>query len=145
MTFEDQYKHPKWQKKRLEKINSVMKYQGEEALFCEWCGASEDQLQVHHIRYYKDRKVWEYSNDELLLLCGDCHKKAHAMNDELKDILSYFTMSEETFTSLIHMLKCMRYLGFHHILHIPEIFETLLKIDGKYKELKEIQDGKTIY
>ena len=71
MNFKEQYKHPKWQKKRLE-ILERDKYT------CQSCGADDRQLHVHHRFYIKDRKVWEYDNDVFHALCEDCHKNKHS-------------------------------------------------------------------
>ena len=43
---------------------------------CQICG-SERRLQVHHRRYYAGMKPWEYSDDDLMCLCTDCHRKVH--------------------------------------------------------------------
>jgi hypothetical protein len=69
-------KHPKWQEKRLR----VMERAG---FACEWCEASEAALHVHHTRYRRGAKPWEYEDDELLCLCVDCHARATEMLDEL--------------------------------------------------------------
>lgn len=81
MEFKDQYKHPLWQKRRLD----VLEKNGFE---CSCCGDSESQLHVHHRQYFKGRKVWEYADDELEVLCDSCHEEAHHTVDELKEVLS---------------------------------------------------------
>lgn len=80
MEWKDQYKHPNWQKKRLECL--------EDASFeCSSCGSKENQLHVHHKQYFKGRKIWDYSLDELVVLCATCHESAHSLNDEFKESL----------------------------------------------------------
>ena len=46
---------------------------------CVRCGrtAPEVTLSVHHIKYRKGAKVWEYSTDELMTLCTGCHAQEH--------------------------------------------------------------------
>ena len=79
--FWELYKHPNWQKKRLE----VM----EEAGFqCSNCGNKDKNLNVHHTYYRKDAKPWEYENSELKCLCKDCHKQHHELSDELKKLIN---------------------------------------------------------
>jgi len=79
-TFAAQYKNPMWQKKRLEAM--------EEAGFeCQNCGSKEKQLHVHHHRYVKGRKVWEYENPELSVLCDACHETLHEQKELLQKIL----------------------------------------------------------
>ncbi len=70
LSWSDQYKHPNWQKKRLE----VMQDAGFQ---CENCGDKDTTLNVHHKRYVKGRMVWEYERVELECLCEDCHRTEH--------------------------------------------------------------------
>jgi len=76
MTYQDQIKSPKWQKKRLEVLN-------ERRFACEECRGKYTQLHVHHSYYKKGKKIWEYENYELRCLCEDCHKECHRINDEI--------------------------------------------------------------
>ena len=46
---------------------------------CEMCGATQ-KLQVHHPNYVKGRKAWEYTCNEVVVLCEQCHRKAHGLN-----------------------------------------------------------------
>lgn len=69
-TFKNQYKHPLWQKKRLEVLESH-EYR------CQFCGDGDSELHVHHLRYVSGRNVWEYDLDELSCLCESCHKYIH--------------------------------------------------------------------
>ena len=80
MTFKEQYTHPNWQKKRLEKLN-------ESRFSCESCGTSDKQLHVHHCRYIKGRKIWEYETHELDVLCEGCHKEAHILKSTIEDAI----------------------------------------------------------
>ena len=47
---------------------------------CQDCGRQfinqRNKLQVHHLKY-RDAKPWSYNPNELVVLCEDCHKKAH--------------------------------------------------------------------
>lgn len=83
MNFRDQYNHPKWQRKRLECLEAA-EYQ------CQMCYDGESQLQVHHKRYVKNRKVWEYEVDELEVLCDACHQQAQAEKDIIQEVLTKF-------------------------------------------------------
>lgn len=74
MEWKDQYKHPQWQKKRLEVLDVA-------GYACERCYDNESQLHVHHKRYVKGRMIWEYGNDELSVLCSECHEITHAEKD----------------------------------------------------------------
>lgn len=48
---------------------------------CAWCG-SEDQLQVHHLVYYQNTLPWEYSFEDVEVLCSECHTRIHVIVDE---------------------------------------------------------------
>ena len=55
---------------------------------CGNCGDSESQLHVHHTRYVAGRKVWDYSDEELQVLCEACHSGAHALKERLNEALA---------------------------------------------------------
>lgn len=74
MTYQDQIKSPKWQKKRLEVLS-------ERRFKCQTCHSETEQLHVHHSYYKKGKKIWEYENYELLCLCESCHSNTHKLND----------------------------------------------------------------
>lgn len=66
---------PEWKAYRLK----VLAERGEK---CEWCGSTNKILHVHHKFYlkYPDGKhilPWEYNINCVLVLCKDCHTKAH--------------------------------------------------------------------
>lgn len=46
---------------------------------CEMCGITE-KLQVHHPNYIRGRKAWEYTCNEVVVLCEQCHRKTHGLN-----------------------------------------------------------------
>lgn len=43
---------------------------------CEICGGTH-VLQVHHPKYISGRRAWEYTCNEVQVLCHDCHEKVH--------------------------------------------------------------------
>jgi hypothetical protein len=76
--FFDQYKDPRWQKKRLE-IMERDNFQ------CFSCGNTEKTLNVHHtVVYRKETKPWEYKNREFITLCEGCHKEITLITNECK-------------------------------------------------------------
>lgn len=81
MTYAEQLRHPFWQRKRLTCLEAA----GWE---CTQCGAKENTLHVHHKRYVKGRKAWEYEDDELAVLCDKCHLDEHALRELLDEMLS---------------------------------------------------------
>lgn len=48
---------------------------------CSKCGKSldENNYQVHHLTYLKNRNVWEYPDEFLVTLCKQCHAKEHGI------------------------------------------------------------------
>lgn len=49
---------------------------------CERCeDGSGDE--VHHLGYHEGRKPWEYSDDEVMVLCELCHSEIHEYADRL--------------------------------------------------------------
>jgi 5-methylcytosine-specific restriction endonuclease McrA len=65
-SYIDLLKHPLWQRKRLEVLNS-------KDWTCEACGSVEKCLHVHHKKYVYGRNPWEYELKDLSVLCEDCH------------------------------------------------------------------------
>ena len=66
------YRDKKWYDKRqkiIERDNHT----------CTRCGRrlSDNQLQVHHLHYFEERKPWEYEDFELITLCKHCHAEEH--------------------------------------------------------------------
>lgn len=65
--YSDQYKHPNWQKKRLEILQR-------DDFTCIYCNDKELTLHIHHKIYIKGHKPWEYDNNNFITLCENCHK-----------------------------------------------------------------------
>ena len=81
MNFNDQYKHPHWQRKRLEVLDA-------KGFYCSVCGSEDETIHVHHKRYVKGRKIWEYHVDEFDVLCASCHKEAHKAKDVMNEVIA---------------------------------------------------------
>ncbi len=67
--FWELYRDPRWQAMRLR----VMEREG---FACEWCGATDKTLNVHHTYYTKGESPWEYPPETLRCLCESCHVEA---------------------------------------------------------------------
>lgn len=67
--YAKQLQRPEWKAKRLE----ILERDGNK---CVKCGETK-RLHVHHLSYTKGRDAWEYPNDNLVTLCGECHVKEH--------------------------------------------------------------------
>lgn len=71
MTYKEQLKSPKWQRKRLEIFER-------DKFTCQICLDTEEQIQVHHKSYDNNKQAWEYGNDRLITLCSTCHTRLTA-------------------------------------------------------------------
>lgn len=81
MSYAQQLRHPNWQRRRLERL-AVADFQ------CDNCGAIDITLHVHHPRYVRGRMAWEYSDDELQVLCEGCHGEHHAAEEVLMSLMA---------------------------------------------------------
>ena len=76
VSYKEQLKDRRWEEFR-EKVKFIRGYK------CEKCG-SQKILQVHHKRYKRGLKAWEYDIKDLIVLCRDCHEKAHNIKRKRK-------------------------------------------------------------
>jgi hypothetical protein len=67
MKYADQLKDFRWQE-RSQKIKEAAGRR------CEECGEDEKRLDVHHSYYQNGLLAWEYPDEALHCLCGDCHE-----------------------------------------------------------------------
>ena len=94
--FREQYQDVRWQKKKYE----VME---ERHWTCEWCGAKNRQLRVHHGYYERGLAVWDIPNDCLYCLCGPCNYKADTRKRNAQRALARIHPK--------HLSDCTRRLG----------------------------------
>lgn len=87
-SFFEKYKHPLWQKKRLE----ILELYGFE---CQDCGSSEKTLNVHHQYYKKGLNPWEYPIEDFDCLCEECHEKHHYIKQILNEELGRISISHD--------------------------------------------------
>lgn len=95
ISYSEQLKHDLWKQKR----NFIIKQRGNK---CERCTNTEN-LQVHHIKYIKGRLAWEYDDDLLECLCGNCHMKEHKIDKNKK--VTNFGLKEYKLDELSNILK----------------------------------------
>lgn len=70
VTYKERLKDPRWQKKK----NHILELDG---YTCQYCGAKDKPLHVHHTFYTEGKAPWEYLDEDLVTLCEDCHGKVH--------------------------------------------------------------------
>lgn len=99
-TYAQQLKDPRWQKRRLERLNAAR-------FSCENCGDETTELHVHHPEYFRGRKAWEYEDDELEVLCKPCHSKHHELEQRLKQARSVSPMGHAFLDGIqVGFLEC---------------------------------------
>lgn len=79
---------------------------------CQFCGAQDKYLHVHHKEYFDGFLPWEYQDDMLVTLCNECHKHFHEnMEESIKcneaaqigDIYSFFHSDWENTCIIYHI------------------------------------------
>lgn len=117
--YKEFLKDGRWQRKRLEIMER-------DDFKCKQCGATND-LQVHHLRYFNGRKPWEYSNEDLVTLCGKCHRNAHEHQEEFKT--TFINIKEhESFSAFCERLEKMCWnLSFYNYFYGMTILIMLCK------------------
>jgi 5-methylcytosine-specific restriction endonuclease McrA len=86
--FWELYRSPLWQKKRLQ----IMERAG---FACEYCGAKEATLNVHHRVYHAGAKPWEYADVALVCLCEPCHEEEHELLHDLRMMITDLDLLNE--------------------------------------------------
>lgn len=67
--YQDELKSDEW-KSRASSLKRTVNY-------CQSCRRGDVQLTVHHHNYDPNRRLWEYADSELSVLCWPCHKALH--------------------------------------------------------------------
>lgn len=102
--YQELLKDPRWIKRRNEILSR-------DHNTCVMCGAQDKYLHVHHLKYIVRRKPWEYSDDDLVTLCEDCHQRVHSSSSitgiSIGDIFSY-SHSDWYMNYLVFDIDCLR-------------------------------------
>lgn len=100
--FFDQYKDPRWQKKRLEIMQR-------DEFMCQNCYDEESTLNVHHKYYIHNKKPWEYHDQLLITLCEECHQFEEEtkgiINDMPKVLLNHGYLNHQLYTLTEWLLR----------------------------------------
>ena len=132
MDWKEQYKHPKWQEKRLKILER-------DNFSCLRCFGTEDTLHVHHKYYEKDKMIWEYPDECYLTLCNECHGLEH---EEIK-IFNMLDLFPETQGTLLKEIICINHkFDMYNFYIVLDIIKNKAK---NYKNLKRflesVKDG----
>ena len=98
MTYAEQLKSPKWQKKRLEILER-------DNFECRNCGEKDKQLHVHHGAYISGYKVWDYHEWSLHTLCKDCHLNLSTRINSYNYALSIMEQKEGNYDILNELVQ----------------------------------------
>ena len=90
--YAKQLQRPEWKAKRLE----ILERDGNK---CVKCGETK-RLHVHHLSYTKGRDAWEYPNDNLVTLCGECHRAEHPKSRVKSDLDFFYITFTDSLTEL---------------------------------------------
>lgn len=77
-TYAEQLRDPRWQRRRAERLAAC-------DYTCKKCGDTKTELNVHHRKYVRGRKPWEYDDHELDVLCRPCHEAEHNQKNQHHD------------------------------------------------------------
>ena len=69
MDYKEQLTQPEWREKRL----TIFERDGNKCTECH----NINNLHCHHKYYCKGVMAWEYKDEALITLCGDCHQELH--------------------------------------------------------------------
>jgi len=75
MYWIDRYLDPRWLQRREEILFR-------DGYICQRCG--DQASQVHHLKYITGHELWEYTDEDLLSLCPDCHEIESSLSVWLK-------------------------------------------------------------
>lgn len=68
-------------------------------------------LQIHHLKYIKNRFPWEYDNEDLITLCNYCHFETHEKNkipvfdENGNEVLAYESCNRCLGTGVLNIYK----------------------------------------
>lgn len=77
--YRELLKDPKWISKR----NQIL---SRDKNTCQFCGCQDKYMQVHHKRYIKGNKPWDYEDKDLITLCNRCHEYITDVKNSLYEI-----------------------------------------------------------
>jgi hypothetical protein len=102
VSYSDDLRHPKWQRRRLEILSRA-------EFRCERCNADDRPLHVHHKRYVEGFQPWDYADEDLIALCEVCHQLEHDPRKALVTIAAELRPGD--FERLIGYALCLSAVG----------------------------------
>ena len=81
-TYQETLKDPRWIKRRNEILSR-------DKNTCQFCGAQDRYLHIHHKLYDSTKKPWEYDDTALVCVCEKCHEQITNISRDLYDVFIY--------------------------------------------------------
>lgn len=100
MTYQEQLKDPRWQKKRLEILDR-------DNFACQKCGDTKSTLHVHHYYYDKYMNLWEYEDEFLVTLCEECHTEQESIQIAVIKQISKYGVKLWGYLAMVYFGKKM--------------------------------------
>lgn len=102
----EKLKDPRWQKKRLEILSR-------DNWTCQYCGAIEATLHVHHLLYNKE--PWDAKSEYLITICESCHESEHNHREGAeKALLHALKIKGFSYSSVTDIATAFYYLNPFH-------------------------------
>jgi hypothetical protein len=120
--YSEQLKDPRWQKKRLE-IMQRDNFQ------CQICGNKTKTLNVHHFQYGKNKKPWEYENDNLITLCEECHESITVLHNTY-DYLIKNSVNSGRYNAFKEIINSIYYIDIVNLESIKNILYAIRSIES---------------
>jgi len=131
MTYGEQLKDPRWQRRRLEILQR-------DEFMCRMCADTARTLHVHHHVYERGRPPWEADADDLVTLCEPCHDFVTLRLGELRALASRLD------ASAIEAL-----IGFAKALHVEavggHIDLNVFQLVGAKRAIDELPGGHAMF
>jgi hypothetical protein len=117
MTYQEQIKDPRWQKKRLEILSR-------DEFTCHECGDTESTLHVHHLFYDFGKMIWEADDRHLITLCSSCHAAETEMSkDYISDLKREMANGKMLCADIASVV--MFFNTFSELLNYPPFFDII--------------------
>ena len=124
MTYQEQIKHPKWQKKRLEILER-------DEFQCRNCQSKTKQLHVHHLGYKKNTLIWDYDNKQLITYCEKCHNNWHTEQFKINLFINKIEYVDMLilFNNFIDNIKGLSYEELQYFVKTLRAFRDFKNVD----------------
>lgn len=87
MTYSEKLRDSRWLEFRREFIDRRRRFRNGHD-WCDECGEeTRGSLHVHHRLYLTNNEPWQYEDEQLRLLCEECHDRIHAVEEQARNLI----------------------------------------------------------